>query len=72
MIGVSNAPNEPEPRTFSSSLFFSSLELSDTKVFEPQIRALLGTAAHFCKVRVLKLKLEPRSAGCVRILVEVN
>ena len=26
-----------------SSLLLSSLELSDTKVYEPQIRALLGT-----------------------------
>ena len=29
------------------SLLLSSLELSDTKVYEPYIRALLGTAAHF-------------------------
>ena len=28
----------------SSSLLLSSLELSDTHVYEPQIRALLGTA----------------------------
>ena len=34
----------------SSSLLISSLELSDTKVYEHQIRALLGTAAYFCKV----------------------
>ena len=34
----------------SSSLLLSSLELSDTKVYEPYIRDLLGTAAHFCKV----------------------
>ena len=31
-------------------LFFSSLELSDTKVYEPSIRALLRTASHFCEV----------------------
>jgi len=31
-----------------------SLNLSDTRVYEPQIRALLGTAAHFCDVVVLK------------------
>ena len=31
----------------SSLLLLSSPELSDTKVYEPQIRALLGTAAHF-------------------------
>jgi len=32
------------------SLLLSSLELRDTKVYEPQMRALLGTASHFCKV----------------------
>jgi len=31
-----------------------SLKLSDTGVYEPQIRARLGTTAHFCKVVVLK------------------
>ena len=36
----------------SSSSLLSSLELSDTHVYEPWIRALLGTAAHFCKVVV--------------------
>ena len=40
-----------------SSLLLSSLELSDTKVYEPEIGALLGTASHFCEVVVLKLKL---------------
>ena len=40
----------------SSSLLLSSLELSDTQVYEPYIRALLGTASHFCVVaRVLVL-----------------
>ena len=34
----------------SSSLLLSSLELSDRKVYEPQERALLGTASHFCEV----------------------
>jgi len=43
----------------SSSLLLSSLELSDTKVYEPQIRALLGTALHFCEVIVLKLRTAP-------------
>jgi len=37
-----------------SSLLLSCLELGDTKVYEPQIRALLGTAAHFCEVVVLE------------------
>jgi len=31
----------------SCSLLLSSLELSDTKVYEPEIRALLGTGSHF-------------------------
>jgi len=31
-----------------------SLELSDTRVYKPQIRPRLGTTAHFCKVVVLK------------------
>ena len=35
-----------------------SLKLSDTRVYEPQIRALLGTASHFCEVIVLKLRTE--------------
>ena len=43
------------PEDAFSSLF-SSLELSDTKVYKPQIRALLGTAAHLCKEVVLKLR----------------
>jgi len=37
------------------SLLLSRLELSDTKVYAPYIRARLGTAAHFCEVVVLKL-----------------
>ena len=34
----------------SSSLLLSSLDLSHTKVYQPLIRALLGTASHFCGV----------------------
>jgi len=37
----------------SSSLLPSSLELSDTQVYEPYIRALLGTASHSREVVVL-------------------
>ena len=33
-----------------SSLLLSSLELSDTQVYEPYIRARLGTAVYFCQV----------------------
>ena len=39
-----------------SSLLLLSLELSDTKVYESQIRALLGSASHFCEAVVLKLR----------------
>ena len=38
----------------SSSLSLSNLELSDTKVYEPLTRALLGTAEHFRKAVVLE------------------
>jgi len=31
------------------------LKLSDTRVYEPQIRARLGTTAHFCRVVALNL-----------------
>ena len=40
-----------------------SLKLSDTTLYEPQIRARLGTTAHFCEVVVLKLKTVPLGAG---------
>ena len=33
----------------------SSLKLSDTRVYEPQIRARLVTKAHFCEGVVVKL-----------------
>ena len=39
--GRTRASFDPTPS--SSSLLLSSLELSDTQVYEPQIRALLGT-----------------------------
>jgi len=38
------------PYTSSSSLLRSSLQMRDAQVYEPQIRALLGTASHFRKV----------------------
>ena len=38
-----------------SSLLLSILELSDTHVYAPWIRALFGTAPRFCEVVVLKL-----------------
>ena len=41
----------------SLSLLLSSLELSDTNVYAPSIRALLGTALCFCEVVVLPLFL---------------
>ena len=51
--------HEPAARPLLNKLssFFgiSSLELSATKSYAAQIRALLGTASHFCGVVVLKL-----------------
>ena len=41
----------------SSALSLSSLELSDTQVYGPSIRALLGTVSHLCEVVVLELTL---------------
>ena len=41
----------------SSSFSLSSLELSDTKVREPEKRALLGTASQFCPVAGLSRHL---------------
>ena len=40
----------------SSFALLSSLELSDTQVYEPSIGAPLRTASHFCEVVVLKLR----------------
>jgi len=48
-----------QAKPFSSSVLLSSPELSDTKVYEPYIRALLGTASHFCEVVVLELITNP-------------
>ena len=46
----------PVRRDFFFFLITLGLELSDTKVYEPLIRARLGTAARFCRVLVLKLR----------------
>ena len=51
----------PTAKPYTSSLLLSRLELSDTHVYEPKIRALLGTAAHFCKVVVLKSRTDSTS-----------
>jgi len=44
---------------FSSSLLLSGLELNDTKVNEPSIRARLGTASQFCEVAVVNMRTVP-------------
>ena len=41
----------------------SSLELSNTQVYKPSIRALLGTAARFCEVVFLKLRTNPNGTA---------
>ena len=40
-----------------------SLKLSDARVYEPQIRARLGTTAHLCEVVDLKSRAVPRERG---------
>ena len=40
--------------TSSPSLLLWSLEFSDTIIYEPEIRALLGTASHFCEAVALR------------------
>ena len=44
------SPWEGADLVLLSSVLLSSLELSDTQVYEPSIRALLGIASHFCEV----------------------
>ena len=45
------------------SLLLSSLELSDAQVEEPCIRALLGTASHFCEGVALKSRTVPNCSA---------
>ena len=52
------------PALRRSSLSPSSLELTDTKVYEPEMRALLETASHFCKAVVLESRPLTSSILC--------
>ena len=47
----------------SSSLLLSSLQMSDSRVYEPKVRALPGTASHFYEVVVLELRTHNRRWG---------
>jgi len=60
VLGVINFSGFGGLNNISSSLIISSLELSDTNVYEPQILFHLGTAAHLC------LK-NPGKGCCTRI-----
>ena len=65
----------PNPETFFLlSFFFNtlSLELSDTKVYEPEIRALLGSASHLCEAIVLKRTRIPLSRSWSRATEETS
>ena len=57
--------------SFLSSLLFSSLEFSHTKVYEPWIRALLGTASQFCDVVVLKSRTASNGTTLTFIILRV-
>ena len=53
--------------TFFFCFITLSLELSDAKLYEPYIRALLGTASHYCEAVVLKsIRSSQESAGVPR------
>jgi len=52
--GIRFTPELGYTRTSSSSLLFSSLEFSDTTIYEPEIRALLESAPHSCQAVVLR------------------
>ena len=56
-LGDYENASEEQVQVSSSSLLLSSLELSDTQVYEPSIRALLEIVAHLCDAVVLKLKV---------------
>ena len=65
--GVGRAGEKTDDRTLEAALLLPFLplsgpELSDTKVYEPYIRALLGTAPHFCSALVL-LRCSARQWG---------
>jgi len=57
-LGIRGTAGYEPLSTSFSFLQLSSLDLSDTKVYEPQIRALLGSSSHFSEV-VLFLNFEP-------------
>ena len=44
-----------------------SLKLSDTRVYEPQIRARLGTTTHFCEVVGIDLEVAVDDASRVHV-----
>jgi len=50
-------PQPLYPNLLSSYLLLSRLELSDTRVYEPLVRALLGSDSHFCEVVVRAVRL---------------
>ena len=55
----------------SSSLLLSSLEVSDTRVYEPHIRARLGTTAHFNLGHVSSLRRhEQREVVLLEVEIE--
>ena len=63
--GVGRSPAMVRPILFCTALVTGpgrslSLELSDTRGYEPQVQARLGTAAKFCKVT---LHDDPEGSG---------
>ena len=58
-LGCAALGEESQHGESFSSLLLSGLELSVAKVYQPAIRALLGTASQFCEVGVLTSKAVP-------------
>ena len=56
-------------QTPCSSLVLSSLELSDTTVYEPTLRELLGAISDFCVVVVPKPRTVPNCTGLYSTLI---
>ena len=46
--------------------------MSDTKVYEPEIRALLGTASYFCAAVVLELGTLPNVTTLAALAILVS
>ena len=73
LVAIARASRSPAASGFFFTLVTSprrslSLNLSDTRVYEPQIQARLGTTAHFCEVITCERGRAPSYGPTVRLL----